>query len=102
MDNEVSCLYYRAYKALNIEAITELPKGNHICFCRKDELEIWKAMPFDTAELAREYNGFMIDYEGKGIGRALLSYVLKSLPVNKYPVFLHTQPDKFSSDKIIF
>lgn len=35
------------------------------------------------------------EYEGKGLGRALLSYTMCSLNDNDYPVFLHTQPSSF-------
>ena len=48
--------------SLHLKATRELPKGYHLRFCREDELDTWKAMPFDTAELAREYYGFMTDY----------------------------------------
>ncbi|MGI6372088.1 MAG: GNAT family N-acetyltransferase [Caldicoprobacterales bacterium] len=41
------------------------------------------------------------EYEGLGIGRALLSIVMQSIPKEEYPVFLHTQPAKFSGNKII-
>jgi ribosomal protein S18 acetylase RimI-like enzyme len=137
--------------SLNSKATRQLPKGYHVRFCREDELDTWKAMQFDTAELAREYYGFMTDYynqvylkkgdlffrrcvficddndkpigtcflwkaydeiwtlhwfkvlneyEGKGIGRALLSYVMQSLPQNEYPVFLHTHPESFRAIKL--
>ncbi|OZU87658.1 GNAT family N-acetyltransferase [Virgibacillus indicus] len=133
------------------KAARQLPKGYHVRFCREDELDTWKAMQFDTVELAREYYGFMTDYynqvylkkgdlffqrcvfvcddndkpigtcflwkaygeiwtlhwfrvlneyEGKGIGRALLSYVMQSLPLNEYPVFLHTHPSRYRAIKL--
>lgn len=137
--------------SFNSEAIKDLPNNYHIRFCRNDELGIWKAMPFDTAELAREYDDFMSDYynqvylkkgdlfyqrclfvcdnndkpvgtcflwksydeiwtlhwfkvlkeyEGNGIGRALLSHVMQSLPQDEYPVFLHTHPSSFRAIKL--
>ena len=133
------------------KAVSELPTGFHMRFCREDELDTWKAMPFDTAELASEYHDFMTDYyqqvylkkgdlffqrcifvcdaqdkpvgtcflwksydeiwmvhwfkvlleyEGKGIGRALLSYVMQTLPQNEYPVFLHTHPSSYRAIKL--
>jgi len=39
-------------------------------------------------------------YEGLGIGRALLSYVMQGLSASDYPVFLHTQPDSFRAIKL--
>ena len=44
------------------KAVSELPTGFHMRFCREDELDTWKTMPFDTAELASEYHDFMTDY----------------------------------------
>jgi ribosomal protein S18 acetylase RimI-like enzyme len=49
-------------KALNRNALTELPVSYSIRSCRPDELGIWKTMPFDAAELAKEYEKFMSDY----------------------------------------
>lgn len=39
-------------------------------------------------------------YEGKGIGRALLSYVMQSLSDSEFPVFLHTQPSSYRAIKL--
>jgi ribosomal protein S18 acetylase RimI-like enzyme len=49
-------------EALNRNALTELPANYAIRNCRPDELDIWKTMPFDDADLAKEYEGFMSDY----------------------------------------
>lgn len=35
------------------------------------------------------------EYEGNGLGRALLSYIMCSLNEGDYPIFLHTQPGSF-------
>ncbi len=137
--------------ALNRNALAELPASYSIRSCRPDELDIWKAMPFDDADLAKEYAGFMSDYftttygdkeelffaktlfvcdlqdkpiatclcwkayeefntiqwfkvlkeyEGQGIGRALLSIVMRNLATRDYPVYLHTQPSSFRAIKL--
>lgn len=39
-------------------------------------------------------------YEGKGIGRALLSYVMRPLADDDYPVYLHTQPSSYRAIKL--
>ncbi|WP_235782039.1 GNAT family N-acetyltransferase [Paenibacillus senegalensis] len=39
-------------------------------------------------------------YEGQGIGRALLSIVMQSLSDEDYPVFLHTQPSSYRAIKL--
>jgi GNAT superfamily N-acetyltransferase len=40
------------------------------------------------------------EYEGKGIGRALLSVVMLELKEEDYPVYLHTQPSSFRAIKL--
>lgn len=130
-------------ETLNEAALADIPAGFHIRTCRKDELDIWKAIHFDTEAAAREFKPFMDEYfekvyapeadkfwdncmficndadepvgtcfawtaygkvttihwykirreyEGRGLGRALLSHVMRSLNADEYPVFLHTHP----------
>ncbi|OPA75226.1 GNAT family N-acetyltransferase [Paenibacillus selenitireducens] len=40
------------------------------------------------------------DYEGSGIGRALLSIVMRDLSSGEYLVFLHTQPSSYRAIKL--
>lgn len=138
-------------RALNRKALSELPEGYYVRTCRKDELHIWKAMPFDDPATAGEYDEFMEkyfkttfagkedlfysqtlfvcdkqdrpiatcllwkaydefntiqwfkvlkDYEGHGIGRALLSVVMRNLKEDDYPVYLHTHPSSFRAIKL--
>jgi ribosomal protein S18 acetylase RimI-like enzyme len=138
-------------EALNRNSLTELPASYSIRSCRPDELGIWKTMPFDDADLAKKYKGFMSDYftttyggkeelfftktlfvcdrqdkpiatclswkaydefntiqwfkvlkeyEGQGIGRALLSIIMQKLEMRDYPVYLHTQPSSFRAIKL--
>lgn len=136
---------------INTNAFTELHPEYHIRPCRRDELHIWKSMPFDDPDEARTYEPFMDEffratysaqedlfyertlfvcnkedepvgtcmlwkaygkfnsihwlkvlkpYEGKGLGRALLSIILKDLPGNEYPIYLHTQPGSYRAIKL--
>lgn len=39
-------------------------------------------------------------YEGKGIGRALLSAIMKRFENKDYPIYLHTQPGSFRAIKL--
>lgn len=138
-------------KALDANALSRLPKGYYVRNCRRNELDIWKGMPFDARETAAKYKGFMTrffddvygnkeslffqkclfvcdkndtpvgtcfawkaydevttihwfkvrkKYEGLGIGRALLSLIMRSIESNEYPVFLHTQPSSFKAIKL--
>ena len=137
-------------KTLNKAALVTMPIGFYIRNCRPNELGIWREMPFDNLEEAKEYEGFMKDffettyggkedlffqntlfvcdesgepigtcllwksykefntihwlkikkgYEGLGIGRALLSIILKGLKEEDYPVYLHTQPGSYRAIK---
>jgi ribosomal protein S18 acetylase RimI-like enzyme len=47
---------------LNTQALRSLSQDYHIRTCRQDELDIWKAMPFDTPEEAETYRGYMTSY----------------------------------------
>jgi ribosomal protein S18 acetylase RimI-like enzyme len=40
------------------------------------------------------------EYEGRGIGRALLTIVMNSLAPSDYPMLLHTQPSSFRAIKL--
>ena len=40
------------------------------------------------------------EYEGHGLGRALLSAVMKDIPAEDYPVYLHTQPGGYRAIKL--
>jgi ribosomal protein S18 acetylase RimI-like enzyme len=48
--------------SLNRTALSELPIGYSLRNCRRDELDIWRKMPFDNPDLATEYDNFMTDY----------------------------------------
>lgn len=138
-------------ESLNRNALNELPASYSIRSCRPDELGIWKKMPFDDANLAKNYEGFMSnyftttyggkedlffaktlfvcdkqdkpiatcstwraydefntiqwfkvlkEYEGQGIGRALLSIIMQKLSTHDYPVYLHTQPSSFRAIRL--
>lgn len=136
---------------LNENALTNLSEQFTIRNCRPNELDIWKAFPFDDEKTALEYKNFMTDYftetyshnpdlffnntlfvcdkddkpiatcsywkaynkfntiqwfktlktyEGKGIGRALLSEIFKRFKPEDFPVYLHTQPGSFRAIKL--
>lgn len=145
------CNLFMMCETLNESALTGLPSAYHIRTCRKDELEIWKTIHFDTPSEAAENHDYMTGFfdrvytpdrdlffqrclfvcdsedhpvgtctawrnfdcattvhwfkilrshEGKGLGRALLSEIMRSLSPNEYPVFLHTQPASFRAIKL--
>lgn len=136
---------------LDMDALSVLPAGYHVRTCRKDELDLWKSMHFDTRDMAEQYRSDMDayfnthyspkgdlffrtcllvcdeddkpvatcfswkqydkyttihwlkvlkTYEGRGIGRALLSIVMQKLTAEDYPVYLHTQVSSYRAIKL--
>ena len=136
---------------VNPHALTDLPSDYYFRNCRPNELELWKAFPFDSDTVPTEYEGFMNQiikdsysgnmdtffqntlfvcdkegkplatcshwkaygkintihwlktrkaYEGKGIGRAVLSAIMRRFDSQDYPIYLHTQPGSFRAIKL--
>jgi len=136
---------------LNKNALTVLHPDYHFRNCRPNELEIWKAFPFDSEKLPEEYADFMNEivndsygndmetffkntifvcdkddkpiatcsywkaygkinsihwlktlkaFEGKGIGRAILSEIMRQFDKSDYPIYIHTQPGSFRAVKL--
>ena len=136
---------------LNQHALTDLNTDYYFRNCRPDELELWKAFPFDSDTVPVEYEDFMNQfiketysgnmdtffqntlfvcnkegkpvatcsywkaygkinsihwlktrkaYEGKGIGRAVLSAIMRRFVSKDYPIYLHTQPGSFRAIKL--
>ena len=58
---------------------------------------VWKSYnTFNTIQWLKVKKG----YEGLGIGRALLSIILKDLHEKDYPIYLHTQPGSYRAIKL--
>jgi ribosomal protein S18 acetylase RimI-like enzyme len=138
-------------KRINKHALTDLNPDYYFRNCRQEELELWKAFPFDSETIPAEYEDFMNQiindsyrgkmdtffkntlfvcnqegkpvatcsywkaygkintihwlktlkaYEGKGIGRALLSAIMRRFDNEDYPIYLHTQPGSFRAIKL--
>ena len=100
---------YDVYDAILSNYIERVyaPKGNEFyqkCVFVCDA----KGRPVGTCFIWKAYNLFyavhwlkvMPQYEGKGLGRAILSFVLESLPAKDYPVFLHTHPSSYRAIKL--
>lgn len=60
------------------------------CFAWKAYDKFWTIHWFKTLK----------SYEGIGLGRAILTEVMRSIPKDEYPVYLHTQPGSFRAIKI--
>lgn len=46
-------------RKLENDAVTELPNVFDVRYCRKSELDTWKAIHFNTPELATKYYNFI-------------------------------------------
>src|SRR5690625_2208064 len=65
-------------------------------------------IPIATCLLWKAYNKFntiqwfkvVKNYEEQGIGRALLSSIMKGLDKSDYPIFLHTHPSSYRAIKL--
>ncbi len=144
-------IFMMCEKAPGSGAFSDLPEGFSVRNCRPEELDVWKAFPFDDPETARQYYRYMTDsfetiyggqealffantlfvcdaddrpvatcahwrsydafnaihwfkvlksHEGKGIGRALLSIIMRRFAPRDFPVYLHTQPGSFRAIKL--
>ena len=136
---------------LKKNALSKLNSEYHFRNCRPNELEIWKAFPFDSETVPSEYEDFMNqyindtyvsdieiflnntifvcnkddkpiatcsywlaygkfnsiqwlkvrkEYEGQGLGRAILSEIIGKFSNEDYPIYLHTQPGSFRAIKL--
>ena len=136
---------------VNPYALTELHADYYFRNCRPEELELWKAFPFDTVTVPADYEDMMNQiihdsyrgqmdtfftntlfvcnqegspvatcshwkaygkintihwlktrkaYEGQGIGRAVLSAIMRRFESRDYPIYLHTQPGSFRAIKL--
>jgi len=58
---------------------------------------IWKA--YDKINTVHWYK-VLKPYENRGIGRAILTAIMKDLAEEEYPIFLHTHPSSFRAIKL--
>lgn len=83
------------------------PKGN-LFFRRCTFICNERDLPVGSAFLWKQYDLYttlhwlkvLPAYEGRGLGRALLSHLLRDLPPEEYPVYLHTQPSSYRAIKL--
>jgi hypothetical protein len=66
-------------ETLNRNALTKFPANYSIRNCRSNELNTWKTMPFDDADLAKEHEGFMSDYFSVTYGGKEEAFFAKTL-----------------------
>ena len=62
--------------------------------CNKKDTPVGTCMSWPAYGEITTIHWFKVlkEYEGRGIGRALLSQVMQRISKNKYPVYLHTHP----------
>jgi GNAT superfamily N-acetyltransferase len=90
--------YFNALYAKKVDVFFE----QCLFVCDKDDMPvgscfIWKAYDkFSTIHWTK----VLKKHEGQGLGRALLTAVMKNLNDNDYPVYLHTHPICFRAIKL--
>lgn len=103
-DNEIDKKEYYSYMSEYFENVYRLNESEFFSRCLfvcEDETDI----PVATCFIWKSYNKIntihwfktLKEYEGKGIGRALLSYIMEPLKDDDYPVYLHTQPGSYKA-----
>jgi hypothetical protein len=70
--------------------------------CDSQDRPIGTCFAWRTYEKITTIHWFKVQkqFEGLGIGRALLSYVMQNLSNDDFPVFLHTQPSSYRAIKL--
>ena len=89
--------YNRAYKIRENEFYAKC-----VVVCNKDNEIIGSCFLWKLDEKINTLHWLKIkkEYEGKGIGRALISKVLENIEEIDLPVFLHTQPGSYRAIKL--
>lgn len=105
-DNRDEALEYRQYMKEYFTNVygnrKELFYNSCLFVCDKNDA------PIATCLLWKSYDEFnfihwfkvLKDYEGLGIGRALLSFIMRDLKEEDFPIYLHTQPSSFKAIKL--
>jgi ribosomal protein S18 acetylase RimI-like enzyme len=75
---------------------------NCLFVCDSQDLPIATCFAWKAYDKLTTIHWFKVrkSYEGLGIGRALLSYIMQSLPKSEFPVYLHTQPSSYRAIKL--
>lgn len=105
-DEEKTAGKYEAYMTQYFNHVYA-KKGNLffekcLFICDNNDIPVGTCFAWEAYEKITTIHWFKVvkKYEGLGIGRALLSIVMKSIPEKKYPVYLHTQPSSFRAIKL--
>lgn len=105
-DTQDEALQYHDYMLKYFKLVyskkEELFYSKCLFICDKNDI------PVATCFLWKSYDEFntihwfktLKNYEGVGIGRALLSFIMKDLKEDDFPVYLHTQPSSFKAIKL--
>jgi ribosomal protein S18 acetylase RimI-like enzyme len=105
-DNEQESLEYRQFMLDYFENVFETKKDKFysdtkvVCNTNDEPIAtclIWKI--YDKFYTIQWFK-VLKQYENQGIGRALLSIVLKDLDDSIYPIYLHTQPSSYRAIKL--
>ena len=70
--------------------------------CDEDDRPVATCFVWESYGVLSTIHWFKVvrEHEGKGLGRALLSLVMRDLGPARYPVYLHTQPGSYRAIKL--
>ncbi|MCZ9840458.1 GNAT family N-acetyltransferase [Brachyspira hyodysenteriae] len=70
--------------------------------CDENDTPVGTCFDWKAYNLITTIHWFKVkkEYEGQGIGRALISYVINSIDEKDFPIFLHTQAGSFRAIKL--
>jgi ribosomal protein S18 acetylase RimI-like enzyme len=70
--------------------------------CDKNDKPLGTCFLWKIYEKINTLHWFKIikEHENKGLGRALLTTIMRDIPENEYPVYLHTQPSSYRAIKL--
>ena len=105
-DDEITAGEQKPYMDLYFKTVYE-PEGDEfqnrcLFLCGADDVPVGTCFAWRAYGRITTIHWYKIrkDCEDRGLGRALLSYVMRSVAAEDYPVFLHTHPGCFRAIKL--
>ena len=105
-DNEEDRRKYRSYMELYFENVyweREAEFWDRCLFiCDREDRPVGTCFAWRAYDSVTTIHWFKVrkELEGRGLGRALLSYVMGLISEGDYPVYLHTQPGSYRAIKL--
>lgn len=105
-DNEEDKKNYRSFMEQYFKDVYGSNEGlffeKCLFICDENDTPVGTCFAWKAYNLITTIHWFKVkkEYEGQGIGRALISYVINSIDEKDFPIFLHTQAGSFRAIKL--